>query len=98
MDYNLTPVDQQKLNNMIDECVTSKFRQDSETQFRKDVAARAKEELGFTTSDFNSLVAERYQNKSTDALEKHQEIVDLNEILTKNRGMTDNHTEDDSTE
>lgn len=95
MEYNLNPTEQKKINDMIDECVTSKFRQDSEVQFRKDVAARAKEELGFTVSDFNSLVSERYDNKSTEALEKHQEVVDLNETLINNRDAVDNMPDSD---
>lgn len=70
-----------KLNNAIVECANSLVRAEGESEFRKDVANRMKEELNYPTADFNLLVKERYAEKSTKALEKHQETVDLNEEL-----------------
>jgi ElaB/YqjD/DUF883 family membrane-anchored ribosome-binding protein len=69
------------LNNAVKESVDSLIRGEAEADFRKDVAARMEEELKMKKADFNALVKERFNEKSTKVLQKAQEIVDLNEEL-----------------
>ena len=83
-DYQYSKEEQTKLNNAVEELVQSLIREDGEKQFRKDVAARIKEELGFKSSDLNDLAKERFENAATEKVEKMQNIVDLNELLLKN--------------
>lgn len=84
MEYTLTPVDQQKLNSAVEEATISLQRQQMEKDFRKDVADRMKEELDISTSDFNALVNERFKNASTEAIEKHEAVTELNQLLINN--------------
>lgn len=90
----LNPTEQEKLNRMIDEAVTSCERQYNEKMFRKDVSDRAKDELGVATSDFNALVAERFESKATKNIEKYETIAHMNEILQNNSGAASVTTSD----
>jgi len=83
-EYQLSPEEQRKLNNAVEEVVQSLIRQDAEVQFRKDVAERVKEELGFKASELNALAKERFDNKATEQVEKWQDVIDLNEMLLAN--------------
>jgi hypothetical protein len=85
-DFNVpsSPADQTKLNNMVEEAVDSHIRSSAEKNLRSDIATRAKEELALKTSDFNALVNERFEEKSTKAIEKHEAIAELNELLKNN--------------
>lgn len=69
------------INNCVEECVNSLIREDAEKQLRKDIVDRAKEELKMKPAMFNMLVKERFDSKSTKTLEKHEEIVELNDQL-----------------
>jgi len=83
-EYQLSPEEQRKLNNAVEEVVQSLIRQDAEVQFRKDVAERVKEELGFKSAELNALAKERFDNKATEQVEKWQDVIDLNEMLLAN--------------
>lgn len=84
-EYQLTPEQQKKLDGAVEEMVDSFIRQDAEVQFRKDVAERVKEELGFKSSELNALAKERFESKATETVEKMQNIIDLNDLLIANR-------------
>lgn len=83
-EYQLSPEEQRKLNNAVEEVVQSLIRQDAEVQFRKDVAETLREELNFKSSDLMALARERLENKASEQVEKYQDIVDLNSVLISN--------------
>jgi len=80
-DFQYTQPELVKLNDMIEEAVDSLIREDSEKQFRKDVAERAKEELKLKSSQFNALVKERFNQTATKTYEKNESIIEFNEEL-----------------
>lgn len=83
-EYILTPQEQAKLDGAIQEAVDAHIRISAEKEFIKDVADRVKEELGFKSAQFNALVGERFDNKSSKAIEKHEEIIELSEMIRSN--------------
>lgn len=83
-DYQLTPEEQTKINNAVEEIVGSLVREDGEKQLRKDITARMKEEINFTPAELNALARERFDSKATENVEKFQGIIDLNELLIAN--------------
>ena len=76
-----SPADKLKLDGMVRESVVALEKIKDLKSFLGDVATRAKEELGFSSSDFNALVAERFSDKQTKVLEKAERLVTLNEEL-----------------
>lgn len=80
-DFQYTPQELATINNCVEECVNSLVREEGEKSLRKDILDRAKEELKMKPAMFNMLVKERFDSKSTKTLEKHEEIVELNEKL-----------------
>jgi len=77
----LTQSELVKLDGMVREAVDSKYRQQAEVDFRKEVAENAKETFGMASSFFNDLVNERYNEKLTEIINKKQEIIDLNDEI-----------------
>ncbi len=75
------PADKLKLDGMVREAVIAHEKIKDLKSFLKDVAERAKEELGFPTASFNGLVAERFNDKQSTILEKAEQLVELNEEL-----------------
>lgn len=86
---DLNPTEQKKLNGMVDEAVSSMERVYNEKMFKKDLLDRVKDEIHISASDFNALVNERYESKSTKAVEKHEAIAEMNEILRNNANRQD---------
>lgn len=80
--------EQKKINDAIDEAVASLVREDGEKQLRKDIIEELKDSLGITPSLFNALVKERFDGKSKKNVEKHEEIVAINEMLYNNNKKT----------
>lgn len=80
-DFQYTQQELNIINNCVEECVDSLVREDGEKQLRKDIVERAKDELKMKPAMFNMLVKERFESKSTKTLEKHEEIIELNEQL-----------------
>ena len=77
----LTRDDMIKLDKMVREAVDSFTRSEAESSFRKDVASRAKDELGIQPSLFNSIVKERFNESITEKLSKLEEVIDMNDEL-----------------
>lgn len=63
MTVRLNPEQRDALSNMISEVHESLTRMEGEKQFQKDVAQRAKDELGLSTSDFNAIAKNSYSGK-----------------------------------
>lgn len=80
-DFQYTKPELKKINDMIEECVESLMRQDGEVEFRKDVVARAKDDVAMKPALFNMLVKQRLELKSSSLLEKHEEVVSFDEQL-----------------
>ena len=83
----LNETQMQTLDKAVRECVDSLTRSDGEKEFRKDVASRMKEEFEISTSEFNNLVKERYNEDCSNKIEKLQAVVDLSDQL-KNSSKT----------
>lgn len=77
----LTPEQWAALDKMVQESVQSAIRIEGEKSFLKDVATRAKEEIGIKPADFNKLVAECYAGKVTDQIAKLESTLELKEQL-----------------
>ncbi|MBG24158.1 MAG: hypothetical protein CMF22_11985 [Idiomarinaceae bacterium] len=93
----LTPKQQAALNDAVDEASQSLVRAEIEKNFRKDVAERVKDEIGVPTARFNSLVRQRHCNAAAEAVEKHQETVELDEMLrtaARNKKALDQQVEE----
>lgn len=86
-DFQFSKTEQIKINNAVDEASASLIRQKTvETQekdFRKDVIERITkdEDVPIDKKLFNALVKERFEGKSSDELEKHEDVIALDEIL-----------------
>ena len=87
MMMTLNETQMQTLDKAVRECVDSLTRSDGEKEFRKDVASRMKEEFEISTSEFNNLVKERYNEDCSNKIEKLQAVVDLSDQL-KNSSKT----------
>lgn len=83
-DFQFTPAEQKRIDGCIEECVQSLQRVESEKFFRKDAFDSLKEDVPITKELFNALVNERFDEKSSKAIEKHSDVVQLNEILRNN--------------
>lgn len=83
-DFMYTPQEQEKINNAVEEAVDSLIRVSAEKDLRKDIVENLKEELGMKPAMFNALVNERYEGKSSKSIEKHQDTVELNDLLKNN--------------
>lgn len=70
-----------KLDKMVRECLDSFTRSEAEASFRKDVAARAKDELSVPPALFNAIVKERFNESITEKLAKLEEVIDMNDEL-----------------
>ena len=77
----LNPTELMALDNAIEEAVLSHERAYNEKLLRDDIKARMVEELAVPASFFESLTKERYESKSTALLEKHTQIIELNDQL-----------------
>lgn len=86
MDITLSPEVMTKLDNAVNECVTSMMRIEHEKDFQKDVVDRMKEEIdGFKPADFNALVKERLNDKISEKIAKLESVVELNDALIEHR-------------
>lgn len=96
-DYTWTQPELAKLDGAVRESMDSLIRAAAEKDLQKDIADRMEEELGIKKADYNALVRERFEDKSSKLLEKHEEIVELNEELKtvklKNIGQV--HSDED---
>jgi hypothetical protein len=93
----LTPKQQIALNDAVSEATESLVRSEIEKNFRKDVADRVKDEIGVPVARFNSLVRQRHCNAAAEAVEKHQETVELDEMLrtaSRNKPALDQQSDD----
>ena len=77
----LTPEQWTKLDGMIQECVASNIRIEGEKSFQKDVADRAKDEIGLKPAEFKKLVSEYYDGKVTDSIQKAEAILEIKEQI-----------------
>lgn len=91
-DFQFTPTEQKRIDGCIDECVESLQRVESEKFFRKDAFDALKEEVPISKELFNALVNERFDEKSSKAIEKHSDVVQLNEIVKNNANRSDSET------
>ena len=91
MEITLSPEVMTKLDNAVNECVTSMMRIEHEKDFQKDVVDRMKEEIdGFKPADFNALVRERLNEKISEKIAKLESVVELNDALIEHRRKTKN--------
>tara|TARA_Y100000593_G_scaffold34758_1_gene68228 strand:+ start:880 stop:1209 length:330 start_codon:yes stop_codon:yes gene_type:complete len=74
-----------KLDNAVQEAADSLVRQQGEKDLRSEIASMVKEEIGLSTSEFNSLVKERYDDSISEKIAKLEGTVELNEKLTEHR-------------
>lgn len=95
-DYIFTPDEQRKINNIVNDCVDSYRRDESEKLFRATAFDDLKEEVPITKAIFNALVKERFDESSTKAVEKHEDIVALEEMLRNNNKAASEPDEEDS--
>lgn len=82
-DFMYTPDEQRKINNIVNDCVDSYRREESEKHLRKELFEDLKDEVPITKALFNALVKERFDESSTKAVEKHEDIIQLDEILLR---------------
>lgn len=85
-EYVYTPDEQKTINEAIDEAVQSLMKQKgieaAEKEHRKDIFETLKEkDVPIDKALFNSLVNERFEGKSSDLIEKHEDVVALDEVL-----------------
>lgn len=76
--------EQVKISEAVDECVASLVREEGEKQYRKDAVEALQDKVPIKTAVFNALVNERFNGKSTKILEKHEDIIAMNEVLMNN--------------
>jgi|AntDeeMinimDraft_6_1070357.scaffolds.fasta_scaffold08902_1 hypothetical protein len=94
-DYMYTPDEQQKINTIVDECVDSYRRDETEKFFRQDAYDGLKENVAIKRETFNAIVKERFDEKSSKIIEKHEDIIALNEMIVAN---TKHQEEDEDTD
>lgn len=98
-DLLYSQLEQVKLNNAIDEAVQSLMRQKGVERKEKDHRADIFEEvsknqgIAIDKSTFTAFVNERFEGKSSDIVEKHEDIISWNEILENNRNSAPEATE-----
>lgn len=80
-DYNLTSDDIQKLKSMVDEAVNTMYRMDSERELKKEIAKRAKDELGIPPKLMNKLVRVAYKQDGDKQNKELTSVLDLAEQL-----------------
>ena len=80
--------EQVRISEAVDECVASLVREEGEKQYRKDALEALQDKVPIKPVLFNALVNERFSGKSTKTLEKHEDIVAMNEILMNNTRKT----------
>ena len=89
-EYMYTPEEQKKINDAVEESAESWIRQKTvettEKGFRQDVVDRIikEENVPIDKTLFNNLVKERFEGKSSDTIEKHENVVALDEMLRNN--------------
>lgn len=71
----------EKLDNAVQEACDSLVRTSGETDLRKEIATLMKEEIGISTSEFNALAKQRYDESSSNKIEKLEEVVELHDKL-----------------
>lgn len=76
-----SPADLTKLKNLIIEASNCKVRIEAEKDAIKDIKERAKDELGVSTSDFNSLVDAYHKQNLIEKVEKARIVEDLYEAV-----------------
>lgn len=87
--YIYTEKEQTTINNAVDEAVSSWVRQKtletSEKDLRKDIIERITkdENVPIDKKLFNLLVKERFDGKSSEEVEKHEDVIALDDILRK---------------
>lgn len=80
----LNPEQRRKLRNMTEQAVGSKYRDDAEKEFRRDIATRAKDELGISKKLFNRLVNVRYKESLEEVTTEAEDLTELYEIVDSN--------------
>jgi len=89
-EYHFTPEEQKLIDDAVEEASSSWVRQntvaETEKEFRKDVVDVLINDKGAPISKtlFNDLVKERYENRSSEMAERHENVVALNEMLRNN--------------
>lgn len=73
------------LEGCVQEASDSLVRQQAEKDLRGEIAQRVKEEVGMSTSEFNALVKERYDESLSDKVAKLEEAIAINERLIDHR-------------
>lgn len=76
-----TPQDKTEVINMIKEASASLLRADSESDLRKDIAARAKKEFELKPAEFNKLVKWYYKQNRAEEQAKNEKVDSLYETL-----------------
>lgn len=87
-DFQYTQPELAKINDNVEDAVGIHLQIASLKTQLKDKAAHVKDEFGLPTSEFNALVGERFDEKTTKTQEKAEKILELNEELelaAKNR-------------
>lgn len=80
-EFMWTPPEREKINNAVDEAVDSLTRIQAEKDHMKDIVEVLKEDVGMKPALFNALVKQRFESSSSKNLEKHEEIVELDDLL-----------------
>ncbi len=76
-----TPQDKKEVINMIKEAAASLMRVDGESELRKEIAARAKEEFEIPPADFNKVVRMYHKQNRAEEQAKHDKVDSLYEKL-----------------
>lgn len=79
----LNEEEKQKFFGMVRECVNSKIRQSSETDFQKDVINRAKDELGVPPKKFRKVLKLAYNNSHEEERKEIEEIAEIVEEMNQ---------------
>lgn len=93
-EFMYTTEESKTINDAVDEAVQSFMKQKgveaAEKEQRKEIFEALKEKgVPIDKKLFNQLVGERFEGKSSDLIEKHEDVVALEEILRNNSSDDD---------
>lgn len=83
--YEFTKDEQRSIDDAVGEMVHSFSRQERESELRKDIISRMKEEFGLEPKTFNTIVKERLNDKVSEQVASLQTALDLNDQLVASR-------------
>lgn len=93
-DFLFNKVEQTKINDSVEEAVSSLMKQKTieatEKEHRKDIFEKLKDEnVPIDKKLFNWLVNERFEGKSSDLVSQHEDVIALDETLRSKEDTTE---------